>query len=191
MNKLIIALLMGSLTLNVYAAKPEGVGKHEAKAAKHEMKAAKKSSKSEKLNGQDDKNDFVADSESILDEIFSDEEKSIIEDYYNKNAASGTGQYKGKKKELPKGLQKKLERGGELPPGWQKKLNRGEVLDPDVRYQSERLPEELLDRLQGEDVATEILRIQDKIIRVSKGQGTIVDMIDLADVLVGRGMRKE
>lgn len=190
MKKLLLTLVMTCFAINGYAAKPEWAGNKEAKgAAKAEMKVNKSSNSARDID--DDENRLIADSESILDEIFSDEEKSIIEDYYNKNAASGTGQYKGKKKELPKGLQKKLERGGELPPGWQKKLNRGEVLDPDLRYQSERLPEELLDRLQGEDVATEILRIQDKIIRVSKGQGTIVDMIDLADVLVGRGMRKE
>lgn len=92
---------------------------------------------------------------------------------------------------MPKGLQKKLERGGELPPGWQKKLERGEVLDPELRYHSKKLPDDLLSRLSGEDAANEILRIQDKIVRVSKGQGTIVDMIDLADILAGRGMRKE
>ena len=36
---------------------------------------------------------------------------------------------KNKHKQLPPGLQKKLDRGQSLPPGWQKKLARGEVLD--------------------------------------------------------------
>ena len=191
MKKIIMALVMACLAFNTYAAKPEWAGNKGGKHAdKAEMKAEKKSSKAEKED-EDEESNIVSETESILDEIFSDEEKTIIEDYYNRNAASGTGQYKGKKKELPKGLQKKLERGGELPPGWQKKLARGEVLDRETRYYSEDLPEDLLSRLPGSDAATEILRIQDKIIRVSKGEGTIIDMIDLADVLVGRGMRSE
>lgn len=35
-------------------------------------------------------------------------------------------------KDLPPGLQKKVENGGELPPGWQKKLQVGHVLDYDI-----------------------------------------------------------
>lgn len=192
MKKIILAIVMACMTLSVHAAKPEWAGNKGGKnAEKSEMKAEKKSSKAEKEDQEGDESNIVSETESILDEIFSDEEKSIIEDYYNRNAASGTGQHKGKKKELPKGLQKKLERGGELPPGWQKKLSRGEVLDRETRYYSEDLPEDLISRLPGADAATEILRIQDKIVRVSKGEGTIIDMIDLADVLVGRGMRSE
>lgn len=187
MQKILMLLVMGCLTLNVQAAKPEWAGK-EAKNAAKEMKAERKASKAK---GEDDSDNIVSETETILDDLFSDKEKTIIKDYYNENAASGTGQHKGKKKELPKGLQKKLERGGELPPGWQKKLERGEVLDPQLRYSAKRLPKDLLERLRTEDAATEILKIQDKIIRVGKGEGTIVDMIDLADILTGRGMRKE
>ncbi|WP_323846499.1 hypothetical protein [Microbulbifer magnicolonia] len=35
-------------------------------------------------------------------------------------------------KELPPGLEKKVERGGELPPGWQKKLKVGAILDAEI-----------------------------------------------------------
>lgn len=187
MKKLLMFIVMGCFAFSVHAAKPEWAGKEGKSASKAEMKADKKASKSD----EDDEQNIVAETETILDEIFSDKEKRIIKDYYNENAASGTGQHKGKKKELPKGLQKKLERGGELPPGWQKKLERGEVLDPQLRYSAKRLPNDLLSRLREDDATTEILRIQDKIIRVGKGEGTIVDIIDLADVLMGRGMRKE
>ncbi|MCW8884200.1 MAG: hypothetical protein OQK12_02960, partial [Motiliproteus sp.] len=117
--------------------------------------------------------------------LFSDGERAAIDDYYDRQAASDTGKYKGKKKALPKGLQKKLERGGELPPGWQKKLERGEVLDPTLKAASEPLPEELLSRLPMQDQATEILKIRDKIVRVVKGQGTVVDIIDLAEIAMG------
>ena len=36
---------------------------------------------------------------------------------------------KHKKKRLPPGLQKKVDKGQALPPGWQKKVSRGQVLD--------------------------------------------------------------
>ena len=35
-------------------------------------------------------------------------------------------------KDLPPGLQKKVNRGQPLPPGWQKKLHRGDVLEHDI-----------------------------------------------------------
>ncbi|MCW8127397.1 hypothetical protein [Microbulbifer halophilus] len=35
-------------------------------------------------------------------------------------------------KELPPGLQKKVERGGELPPGWRKKLEVGTILGHEI-----------------------------------------------------------
>lgn len=101
--------------------------------------------------------------------------KAIIK----KNAKSETGKDKGKHKELPQGLRKKLARGGELPPGWQKKIARGEVLDADLRYQSTSLPDALLSRLPASDAATEIIKLKDKVIRVSKGEGTIIDLTDL------------
>ena len=37
-----------------------------------------------------------------------------------------------KHKDLPQGLQKKVEKGGELPPGWKKKLRKGYILDNDI-----------------------------------------------------------
>lgn len=39
----------------------------------------------------------------------------------------------GKKdKDLPPGLQKKVNRGEPLPPGWQKKLRHGDILEADI-----------------------------------------------------------
>ena len=97
-----------------------------------------------------------------------------------------------KKGELPKGLQKKLARGGELPPGWQKKLARGEVLSPELKASGEPVSDELEQVINQQDaVAAEVIRIQDKLVRVSKGEGTVLDIIDLADVLAGRGMRSQ
>lgn len=192
MKKTILCACLLGLALNTNAGKPEWAGNPGGKQGnKAEMKAEKKAeSRSKKQKGKDEQN-IVSDSDSILDDIFSDNERSVIEDYYNDQAVSGTGKYKGKKKELPQGLRKKLERGGELPPGWQKKVERGEVLDSDLRRQAEYLPEDLLDRLPRTDAATEIIKLKDKIIRVGRGQGTVIDVIDIADILTGRSHLSE
>ena len=103
MKKLILALFMSGLALNTYAAKPEWAGQG---ADKHQ---AKKEAKSYKNKDKDDEEEqsIVSDTKSILDDLFSDKEKETIKDYYNENAKSGTGKYKGKMKELPKGLAEK------------------------------------------------------------------------------------
>ncbi|MEH6811773.1 MAG: hypothetical protein V7677_04485 [Motiliproteus sp.] len=157
------------------AAKPEW-----AEAKKNHKQKAEKQISAEKTNKNKEHKDKQP-------QLFSKDERSLINDYYNDKSASGSEKHKGKKKALPKGLQKKLERGGELPPGWQKKLQRGEVIDPQLRASSESLPEDLLSRLPGDQQVTEILKVKDKIVRVIKGEGTVVDIIDLADVMMGSG----
>ena len=187
MKKIIIAAALTGLALNAYAAKPEWAGNSEGKKEhKSQVKMDKKLNKKEPaaLLGS---GAIVSETESILEDIFTSDERETIKKFYNENAHSGTGKHKGKMKELPHGLQKKLERGGELPPGWQKKLARGEVLDPELRYQSNSLPDELLSRLPNQRAATEIIKLKDKVIRVGKGEGTIVDIIDLADILIRTG----
>lgn len=187
MKRIIVAVVLAGLTFNSYAAKPEWAGNSEGKKAhKSQVKMEKKLNKKESaaLLGS---GAIVSETESILDDVFTSDEREIVKEFYNENAHSGTGKHKGKMKELPHGLQKKLERGGELPPGWQKKLARGEILDPELRYQSNSLPDELLSRLPNQRAATEIIKLKDKVIRVGKGEGTIVDIIDLADILIQTG----
>lgn len=161
----------------------QGKAQINIKLKKEAKQAAKNYQKKDKNVAEE--RSIVSDSKSILDDIFSDKEKETIKDYYNENAKSGTGKYKGKVKELPKGLQKKLERGGKLPSGWQKKVARGEVLDKDLRENAEYLPEDLLSRLPKGDAATEIIKLKDKVIKVGKGEGTVVDIIYIADILTG------
>lgn len=48
------------------------------------------------------------------------------------SAKEGKGQKKPKHREIPPGLEKKIERGKSLPPGWQKKLKVGHVIDKQV-----------------------------------------------------------
>lgn len=84
---------------------------------------------------------------------------------------------KKKNKQLPPGLAKKYERTGELPPGWQKKIVQGEVLDAELYEDSIRI-----DDLPGEyewepEVGTEIIQIEDRIIRIKKDTLEILDIL--------------
>ncbi|WP_286237225.1 hypothetical protein [Neptuniibacter halophilus] len=191
MKKLILAACLAGLAFNCYAEKPEWAGNKGGKNAAHAEKNDKKQKKEkykdkqERQERDDDERNFVSDRE-LLDDLFSDRQRDLIRDYYRRYPDSGTGDYRGQKKSLPYGLQKKLARDGQLPPGWQKKLTRGEILDGDLLDQAELLPDELLDRLQGRDLASEIIRLKDKVVRVGKGEGTIIDVIDIADILTGR-----
>jgi|TARA_R110002096_G_scaffold379_17_gene2429 hypothetical protein len=117
---------------------------------------------------------------------FSGSERDSIRGYYreeNQVGHKGKGK-KDKHKNLPYGLQKKLERGGQLPPGWQTKVAKGEVLDAELLRHSERLPNDLVRRLPVLRDGTEVRRIGDKVVRVMEGNGTVLDVIDLADVLL-------
>ena len=82
-------------------------------------------------------------------------------------------------KKLPPGLQKKLARGKALPPGWQKKVAPGRALDYHVYRQGESLPDVLLRRLPPPPAGSEILRVEDKIIRLNAATRTILDIFDL------------
>ncbi len=82
-------------------------------------------------------------------------------------------------KSLPPGLQKKVARGKSLPPGWQKKLAPGQSLDYQVYRQGESLPDMLLQRLPPSSVGSEILQVENKIIRLNSATRTILDVFDL------------
>ncbi len=82
-------------------------------------------------------------------------------------------------KNLPPGLQKKVARGKALPPGWQKKIAAGQSLDYQLYRQSKGLPELLLQRLPQPPAGSEILRVEDKIIRINEATRTILDVFDL------------
>jgi hypothetical protein len=81
---------------------------------------------------------------------------------------------------LPPGLQKKVARGKALPPGWQKKVSPGESLDYQVYRQGDSLPDILLRRLPPPPVGSEILQVENQIIRLNSATRTILDVFDLA-----------
>lgn len=192
-TKISILLLPISILLAsgvIQAAKPEDVGTQQNPEVQESFmhrwfgwgnRAEIKNDKSK----QPEKDMARADKyEKTSRRTFSESERSSIYDYYrHENAQLGGGRYKEKKrKNLPPGLQKKLARGGELPPGWQTKVSRGEVLDEELLRHSYLLPDELRKTLLRLRDGTEVRRIGDKIVRILEGNGTVIDIIDLADI---------
>ena len=82
-----------------------------------------------------------------------------------------------KQKAIPPGLEKKLERTGELPPGWQKKLVEGEVLDPSI-YKIAK-PVSNMPKGYSTEPGTELLQLEDKIIKVKKNTKEILDIMGI------------
>lgn len=107
------------------------------------------------------------------------DEKRIIEEFFRKQKASDVK--KGKKdKKLPKGLQKKMARGGKLPPGWEKKVDKGRPLDKEVLDNSEPLPPELVKELPKQPEETTIVKVEDKIIRILNATKEVLDVFDIS-----------
>lgn len=75
-------------------------------------------------------------------------------------------------KQLPQGLQKKLERGGSLPPGWQHKLVRGEILAEPV-YSHSRVV------IPVDDEGLLTVRVEGKLIKLIEATREIVEIVDL------------
>ena len=134
----------------------------------------------------------------VSDNLFTESEQTILRDYlrsqgmgedreeydddekeHKKHKNKNDKQYKKsqKQKPLPKGLQKKLARGGELPPGWQKKVARGEVLDSDLYAASNRLPDGILDQLENIE-GTSVRQVDDRVVRILDSTGIILDVLN-------------
>ena len=144
----------------------------QAKNNKHKNKES--DAKSEIALRYEDKN------LSITASIFNDRESRILNNFLlhsNEMKRSSSSKKQKKQKKIPKGLQKKLDRGGSLPPGWKKKLQSGEVIDS-LTYQSARpLPKEILLKLPKPPQGTIIVEIEGEIIRLLEASLTIVDIL--------------
>jgi len=84
-----------------------------------------------------------------------------------------------KQKKLPPGLEKKLERTGELPPGWQKKLRKGEILESDLYKIAEKISDSPKSYSPKPTPGTELLKIEDRIIRIKKDTKEILEIIGI------------
>jgi hypothetical protein len=135
-----------------------------AKSNKHE-----KHNKAEKINKQQQ-------AERSREEVFSPAERNMIRAQLQKEERN---KKQKKHKNLPPGLQKKVARGKELPPGWQKKVAPGDSLDYQVYRQGLSLPEEILRRLPQQPTGSEIIQVDDRIIRLNAATRTILDVFNL------------
>lgn len=115
------------------------------------------------------------------DGLFTDSEKQIIlkgmlgrdyEQYYGPDVGDN------RPKALPPGLAKKLARGGKLPIGWEKKFTRGEIIDASLWKHRNHLPYSIRRKLRAIK-GTDIIRIDDKIARVTVADHLIIDVVDI------------
>src|SRR5210317_82174 len=135
-----------------------------AKSSKNE-----KHTKGERLNKQQQ-------AERSREEVFSPAERNMIRAQLQQEERN---KKQKKDKNLPPGLQKKVARGKELPPGWQKKVAPGASLDYQVYRQGLSLPEEILRRLPQQPTGSEIIQVDDRIIRLNSATRTILDVFNL------------
>ncbi len=76
-----------------------------------------------------------------------------------------------KVKQLPQGLEMKLDRGEPLPPGWQKKLVKGRVMGEDIYRHSK-----IVIPIDSNGLLT--IQIEGKLVRLYKATREIVDIMD-------------
>lgn len=85
-----------------------------------------------------------------------------------------------KQKNLPRGLQMKLQRGGELPKGWQDKLSVGKVFDPQLfPYAVEVEKYKYYNKDIQKSPREKIYQIEDKIIKVMGATNIILDIFEV------------
>jgi len=107
---------------------------------------------------------------------FGADESESIREWYRDREPPTPGTAAGQR-ELPPGLQRKLERGGELPPGWQRKVARGEVLSQEQVRHGRRPSDDLLGRLPRQPEGTVIMETEDQVIRVLEATGEVLDVL--------------
>lgn len=90
------------------------------------------------------------------------------------HANKGNKEFKNKKqKNLPYGLQKKVNNGGTLPPGWQKKLAKGEIADESILREGVILRDNRYPYIKN----TKVYQVQDRIFRVVNDTKEILDIL--------------
>ena len=80
-------------------------------------------------------------------------------------------------KQLPPGLQKKLDRGGKLPPGWKKKIAKGEILEESVYKHSKPVSRDRYPDIPVDTDGETTLRVEGKVIRVLDATREILDVL--------------
>lgn len=78
-----------------------------------------------------------------------------------------------KQKEIPHGLQKKLDNGERLPAGWEKKLAKGQIVDDHILHSGRILNTNLYPNVINSD----IYQVENKIFRISRDTKEILDIL--------------
>ncbi len=124
----------------------------------------------------------------IVDTVFNDEEKAIIEEFFGKQASDKHKEHKKDKKHkrkhkdkgkhgLPPGLEKNIAKRGELPPGLQKKLDETGHLPPGLEKD---LPDDLLSRLPARKGTRRVI-VDNDIVLIEAATRKVLDV--LVDVI--------
>ncbi len=79
----------------------------------------------------------------------------------------------------PKGLQKKVQRGGQLPPGWQKKLRKGAILEPEVVQHGKPVSSQLRVKLPVGDRGSIDIMLDGKVIRLHEKTREVLGVFEV------------
>ena len=101
------------------------------------------------------------------------QEKARLQAWLSANNADQQRKGKG----LPKGLQKKLDRGGELPPGWKRKIQAGDKLTNEEYEQAVRIPDSIRAEIKIPEDVVEIIRVGDQAATVIREGREVIDII--------------
>ena len=106
-----------------------------------------------------------------------DERESKKRDYkhsnYHKDKDYSDKKIKSEKlKDIPPGLQKKVNNGGTLPPGWQKKIEKGEVVNSTI-LSNGRIVTSKYPRIKN----TEVYEVENRVFRIYKDTKEILDIL--------------
>jgi hypothetical protein len=114
--------------------------------------------------------DDTLSNDEVVDIVFGELERVIIEEYFGYGAEQGSGN-KNKNKGLPPGLAKR----DQLPPGLARQIERNGTLPPGLRTYD--LPSDLIDRLPASPKGTRRVVVGNDVVLIREGTRYILDVI--------------
>ena len=119
----------------------------------------------------------------VLETVFNEAEKAVIEDYYGKHKdakdaqehehgkSKGKDKKNGAAKSMPPGLAKR----DELPPGLQKHLEKNGTLPPGLEGRD--LPDDLKEKLPKTREGTKRIIVDNDVVLIEEGTRKVLDII--------------
>lgn len=120
-------------------------------------------------------NAYAANSDEIIDIVFSELEKRLISDFYSESIEFKGKKQKGNKNKSKKGLPKGLAKKDNLTPGLRKQLKRNGTLPPGL--EKRRLPYQLSDHLPPRSDIFERVIVDNDILLIRRGTNLIYDIL--------------